>query len=152
MRFASVLLVDGRGWLLLQERDEYAVLDPEKWGFVGGGVEPGESYCQAAHRELHEETGIAAHDLRSFGQFDVCHQIGCGGDNRDRQMRRDRFELFAAGTELTDSDIRLGEGRRIVFVDPVVALCLDLTAGAAVALPGFLASLTYSVMFSPPVA
>ena len=41
-RFASVLLVDRRGWLLLQERDEHPVIDPEKWGFVGGHVEDGE--------------------------------------------------------------------------------------------------------------
>lgn len=40
---ALVGLVDSRGWLLLQERDDRAPMDPNKWGFVGGGVEPGES-------------------------------------------------------------------------------------------------------------
>ena len=42
--YASVALVDRRGWVLLQERDEHPVIDPEKWGFPGGGVEDGETY------------------------------------------------------------------------------------------------------------
>ena len=41
------------------------------------------------------------------------------------------------------SDIVVGEGRQIVFVEPDVALGLDLTASAVIALPVFLASSTY---------
>lgn len=57
-RFSCVLLVDSRGWLLMQERDEHPVIDPEKWGLVGGHVEEGEDYEPAAYRELEEETGV----------------------------------------------------------------------------------------------
>ena len=57
-RFATVLLVDPRGWLLLQERDEHAPIDPERWGLVGGHVEDGEDVEHAVHRELAEETGL----------------------------------------------------------------------------------------------
>jgi 8-oxo-dGTP pyrophosphatase MutT (NUDIX family) len=53
-----VVLVDRRGWILLQERDEYAPIAPDQWGFVGGHVEDGESFEAAVHRELEEETGI----------------------------------------------------------------------------------------------
>ena len=53
-RFACVLLVDQRGRLLLQERDEHPVIDPEKWGLPGGHVEDGEDYEPAAYRELQE--------------------------------------------------------------------------------------------------
>lgn len=134
MRFASVVLVDRRGWVLLQERDEHPVLDPEKWGFVGGSVEPGESYAQAAERELLEETGLVVDGLSLFARFDV-HHHQTGGD--------DEFELYVASTDLGDSDIVLGEGRQIVFVDPDVALGLDLTASAVIALPVLLASSTY---------
>ena len=60
---ALVGLVDSRGWLLLQERDEHAPVDPKKWGLVGGGVEPDEAPATAASRELAEETGIVCDDL-----------------------------------------------------------------------------------------
>ena len=43
-RFSSVVLVDDRGWVLLQERDEFPEIDPEKWGFVGGHLDAGEDY------------------------------------------------------------------------------------------------------------
>lgn len=39
--FAAVILVDRRGWVLLQERDERPVIAPEKWAFCGGHLEPG---------------------------------------------------------------------------------------------------------------
>lgn len=144
-RFASVVLVDGRGWVLLQERDEHPVLDPEKWGFVGGGVEPGESYDLAAVRELTEETGLRGIPLVHFGTFDVVHEIG-------NEKRLDEFALYAASAEIADQDIVVGEGRRIVFVDPIDALSLDLTAGASVALGVFLASQEYDAMVSPDVS
>jgi len=51
---ALIGLVDQRGWVLLQERDEHAPVDPDRWSLVGGGVEPGECPTAAAHRELAE--------------------------------------------------------------------------------------------------
>ena len=141
-RFSSVILVDRRGWVLLQERDEHPVLDPEKWGFVGGGVEPGESYADAAGRELFEETGLRIDGLALFGRFDVVHDVS-GPDKLDQQTRDDEFELYVAATDLGDGDIVVGEGRQIVFVEPDAALALDLTASAVIALPVFLASSTY---------
>ena len=59
-RFAAVILVDRRGWVLLQERDEHAPIDPDRWGLVGGHVEEGEDFEPAVHRELAEETGLTA--------------------------------------------------------------------------------------------
>ena len=41
-RLACVVLVDERGWLLLQERDEGAPTAPDQWSLVGGSVEAGE--------------------------------------------------------------------------------------------------------------
>ena len=37
--------------------------------FAGGGVNEGESYAEAAQRELMEEVGYYAHDLREIGSF-----------------------------------------------------------------------------------
>lgn len=134
-RFSSIVLVDPRGWVLLQERDEHPVIDPERWGFPGGRVEDGEDYETAAYRELAEETGVhLAGGLSLYGEFSVFHE-SCGSD--------DTFQLWAAATDLADNDIDCQEGRQIVFVDPVVALGLDLTAAARIALPDFLSSDDY---------
>ena len=133
--FASVVLVDRRGWILLQERDEHPLIDPEKWGFVGGGLEKGEDYRTAAYRELGEETGVEIEEgLELFDTFTVFHEH-CGQD--------DEFQLWVMGTERGDADIECHEGRQICFVDPGGLDALDLTASARVALRPFLASDTY---------
>lgn len=139
-RFASVALVDPRGWILLQERDEHPVIDPEKWGFPGGGVEDGEEFEAAAYRELAEETGVVlSGGLVLFDKFTVFHAHSATDDD---------FRLYAARVDLTDADIVVGEGRQMVFVDPEVARGLDLTEAAALALPEFLASDLYRELAS----
>ena len=57
---AVVFLVDRRGHVLLQHRDELAPRAANQWGMVGGHVEPGEDFDVAVRRELLEETGIVA--------------------------------------------------------------------------------------------
>ena len=134
-RFSSIVLVDRRGWVLLQERDEHPLIDPERWGFVGGHVDEGESYEQAAYRELEEETGLRlAEGLVRFDAFPVRHS------HKDTD---DELTLFVMAVDLTDDDIVLGEGRQIVFVDPATVGDLPLTSAARIALPGFLASAAY---------
>jgi 8-oxo-dGTP diphosphatase len=137
--FAGVILVDRRGWILLQERDEFPAIDPEKWGLVGGHVDPGEDVEVAAYRELLEETGIrlAAGTLQPWRAVEVFHEA-YGSD--------DRMHVYAAATELTDADIVCGEGRRIVFVEPGAARALDLTASASIVVPEFLDSTLYASM------
>lgn len=133
--FSSIALVDARGWILLQERDEHPVIDPEKWGFPGGGVEDGEDHEAAAYRELAEETGLSVESgLRLFDVFSVFHAHSGSHDD---------MYLYALRADLTDDDIVVGEGRQMVFVAPEEALRLDLTAGAALALPVFLSSDLY---------
>lgn len=135
-RFASVLLVDGRGWLLLQERDERPVIDPDRWGLVGGHVEPGEESEAAAYRELEEETGIrlGRGELSLWQDTEVFHEA---------YGTVDAVQVWVARTTLSDADIVVGEGRRIVFVDPDRARVLDLTASASRIVPEFLASAAY---------
>jgi 8-oxo-dGTP diphosphatase len=56
---ARVLLLDrGDRILLLKGRLPGAPKGPGSWFTVGGGVEPGETFVQAAAREIREETGI----------------------------------------------------------------------------------------------
>ena len=72
----SVVLVDHRGWVLLQERDEHAPTAPEQWGLVGGHVEAGERFEDAVVRELWEETRLRPPDgaLRVWYDGDRAHQ------------------------------------------------------------------------------
>ncbi|MCW2765708.1 MAG: mutT4 [Nocardioides sp.] len=136
-RFASIIVVDARGWILLQERDQHPVIDPEKWGFVGGHVEDGEGVEPAAYRELAEETGLRLDGgLESAGVFEVRHGVS-----------DDTVELFVVRLDLADDDIDCQEGRQIVFVDPHRARHdLDLTASAALIIPVFLDSDLYRSM------
>jgi 8-oxo-dGTP pyrophosphatase MutT (NUDIX family) len=118
-------LVDARGWVLLQERDEFAPVEPDKWCLVGGGVEEGESPEVAAHREMREETGIVVDGLVWLGQHDApCALHG-----------RDLVDLFTARTSLTDASVICGEGRQIVFVEPSSLSQLDLTETTRTLLP-----------------
>jgi dATP pyrophosphohydrolase len=54
--------------------DEFLVAhrSPESGGYwhtIAGGVEPGEAFHAAALRELQEETGLEAGELRPLGEF-----------------------------------------------------------------------------------
>jgi len=138
--FAGVILVDRRGWILLQERDEFPRIDPEKWGLAGGHVDPGEDFEPAAHRELEEETGVRlpAGGLQLFREFVV--------DHREAYGSWDLMQVFVAATDLTDADIDCREGRQIVFVDPAIARGLDLSSAATDIVPAFLDSDLYASM------
>lgn len=135
-RFGCVILVDRRGWILLQERDEHPAIDPEKWGLVGGHLEEGESYDVGAARELEEETGVRLRpdELTLWREQETFHEA---------YGTVDPIRVFVAPTDLTDDDIVLGEGRQIVFVEPVLALALDRTASATTIVPAFLDSDLY---------
>lgn len=137
-QFSGVILVDREGRILLQERDEHPVIDPEKWGLAGGHLDPGEAFETAAYRELEEETGVRLEPggLELFAEFTVDHRVPYG--------TWDRMQVFVAATDLTDADIDCREGRQIVFVDPEVARGLDLTSAATDIVPAFLDSPTYS--------
>ncbi|MER7582117.1 NUDIX hydrolase [Kitasatospora sp. NPDC097691] len=55
----SVLLTDVAGRVLLLKAGYR-----DQWQFPGGGMDPGEGPAECAARELREETGLAAGDLR----------------------------------------------------------------------------------------
>ena len=140
-RFSCVLLVDSRGWLLLQERDEHPVIDPEKWGLPGGHVEDGEDHEPAAYRELEEETGVRLEPgaLRLWRELPVFHEA---------YGTLDTTYVYVARVDLTDADIVVGEGRQIVFVEPSAARELDLTTSARIAVPEFLDSPDYLALLA----
>jgi 8-oxo-dGTP diphosphatase len=136
-RFSVVLLVDPRGRVLLQERDEHAPIAPEKWGMVGGHVEDGEDFEPAAYRELEEETGIRLEPggLRLWRDERFAYS-GADAPNH--------YTVWVAATRLGDADIVLGEGRQIVFVSPDEIPGLDRSESCAHFTDAFLASPEYA--------
>jgi 8-oxo-dGTP pyrophosphatase MutT (NUDIX family) len=137
---ASVILVDPRGWVLLQERDEHARVAPEQWGLVGGHVEVDEGWEAAMRREVLEETG-----LRVGGDLELWFDEVVQHSPKASTHLADHWRIWVGRVDLTDQDITLGEGRQIVFVDPdrVSDGSLDLARGAAYVLDRFLASGSY---------
>lgn len=77
-RAARVVLLDPQNRVLLMRYDE-GPPNGSHWVTPGGGLEPGESYPQAARRELAEETGWT--DIELLGEID----------------RRDRTMALASG-------------------------------------------------------
>jgi 8-oxo-dGTP diphosphatase len=135
-RFGCVILVDRRGWVLLQERDEHPAIDPEKWSLCGGHLEEGEEFLDGALRELAEETGVEL----TPGELELFHHLDLQELGYEPP---DSMAVYAAATDLTDDDIVLGEGRQIVFVEPDAVATLDLSASAARIVPSFLDSDLY---------
>lgn len=64
MAGACVILIDGEGRLLLQQRTDNGL-----WGLPGGSMEPGEEIKEVARRELFEEVGLEAKGLEFFDIF-----------------------------------------------------------------------------------
>lgn len=60
----GVLIENEKGEVLLQKRS-----DTGEWCVPGGALEPGETYIEAATRELTEEVGIKVSDLKLFGLY-----------------------------------------------------------------------------------
>ena len=137
--FGCVMLVDDAGRVLLQERDEHAPIDPDRWGLSGGHLEPGEDPETGAYRELEEETGVRLErgTLEPFDVLDVFHP---------NYGSVDRVHVYVARVDLTDDDIECHEGRQIVFVEPDRARRLDLTMTGVLAVPVFLDSDAYRRM------
>ncbi len=107
------------GRLLLQERGDDALHDPDRWGYPGGDLEAGEDFVAAAVRELAEETALVVDPatLESLGVRRFRSET-CGEE--------DEFELFAVRLDVGDDDVVCGEGRQLRFVAPRVVRRADL--------------------------
>jgi 8-oxo-dGTP pyrophosphatase MutT (NUDIX family) len=133
VRIALVLLVDSAGAVFLQLRDRDARAEPGQWGLPGGHVEDGESYEQAARRELAEETGLVLEtEFRPFWQ-DLREDLAEGRLAVD-------VRAYSARCGLVSPDaIVIGEGQAAQFVSLAAVTGLDLSPMAAAVLSRLLA-------------
>lgn len=143
--FSSIALVDAKGRILLQERDEHAPFYPDKWCLPGGGIEAGESCADAAVRELGEETGVVdlLGGLELLGRFRLHSELYGGEDD---------VALYWAQTDLTDADIVCGEGRQMVFVDPHEARALHLIRAGEIELAAVVGASRYRERYGDSAA
>jgi 16S rRNA (adenine1518-N6/adenine1519-N6)-dimethyltransferase len=69
-RVIEIMLEDGKGNVLLQHRSPGKDTYPNCWDdSVGGHVDAGEDYLEAAYRELREELGVEGVELKEAGAF-----------------------------------------------------------------------------------
>jgi len=75
-RVAHVLLFNSRGDLLLQKRSVCKDIQPGKWDTsVGGHLDPGETYLEAAIREMREELGVSGVPLTLLYHSKIRNEI-----------------------------------------------------------------------------
>lgn len=69
-RISRIFVFNNNGELFIQKRKTGLTLSGGKWDqSAGGHVDVGETYKQAAERELKEELGIKAAKLKEIGKF-----------------------------------------------------------------------------------
>ena len=113
-KLASTVIMNNKNEVLLMLRDNKpGILNPGKWGLIGGHIEDRENALQTAIREIKEETGliIKPKKLKSFITITNPH------GNR---------EVFLAKGIWTNKDIIKGEGQDIKFIKLKKALLLPL--------------------------
>ncbi|AJP74123.1 NUDIX hydrolase [Sphingomonas hengshuiensis] len=96
---ARILLLDAGDRVLLFRFDPAD--RPPFWCTPGGAVDPGESYAQAARRELREETGIDAEPgaevAQRFVQFTTIEGVPVDADERYFLVRTDAGAIDTGG-------------------------------------------------------
>ncbi|OGO71888.1 MAG: hypothetical protein A2Z49_04320 [Chloroflexi bacterium RBG_19FT_COMBO_56_12] len=110
LAFASVILRDEAGRILLQRRADF-----NTWGLPGGSLELGEDIVSCARRELLEESGLTAGPLRLVGIYSepAYDTVYPNGDQVQQYMVC--FEGCRAGGELVVDGI---ETRDLRFFAP----------------------------------
>jgi 8-oxo-dGTP pyrophosphatase MutT (NUDIX family) len=101
---AVIVLEDGRYLLQLRDRKP-GIFYPGHWGLFGGAIDGDETPEAALRRELREEIGLVAEDLRPLTQF----SFTCG---RHGRIDRHFYEVKIASDVLGALELREGAQMR----------------------------------------
>lgn len=130
---SGILLVDWRGRILLQQRDDH--IPPEgygRWAIPGGGREGDEEPLATALREFEEETGIRLKQLRHYASF---------GPMAGLRLRA--LHLFSANEAVDEDAIEVNEGLDFRFWSPPEIATLRMNPVTRQLVDSFLASSHY---------
>lgn len=97
LNYAGCIIFDEKGRLLLQKR-----ADCNKWGFLGGMVEFGESVGEAAIREVREESGLNVEIVSLYGVYSKYFAEYTNGDKAQPIVHL--FKAKIIGGELIDKN------------------------------------------------
>ena len=114
-----VMVYDGEGNVLVEDR-----LDPGWRGmaFPGGHVEVGETFTDAAIREVYEETGLTVSDLQLCAVKDWYLEDGS------------RYVVFLYKTDRFSGEVHSSEEGRVFWTPLQTLLTLPLASGMDVSL------------------
>jgi 8-oxo-dGTP diphosphatase len=106
-RGAVAVITNHAGQLLMHLRDDIpGIAWPGYWSILGGGCDPGEDPTTAIIRELDEEAGLVAADLRAL--FEIMDTEGSG------QL----LSVFAGTWDGDEQRLPLTEGVKLQFFAP----------------------------------
>ena len=110
--FVQVTLVDPRGRVLMQERDEHAPVWPDRWCFPGGGLEDDEH----ARRRRRPRAGRG--DRACVVAPGRARPTSAASSWSPTDRGTFRFHAFVGAYDAQRRDVECHEGRQMVFVDP----------------------------------
>jgi 8-oxo-dGTP pyrophosphatase MutT (NUDIX family) len=143
---AGVILVDARGRVLMQLRDDNpAIMFPGHWGLTGGAGNPGETPEAAARREIVEETGLTLGEIEPFRAYYFQETPASSGARKAASRRRADYEVyvFHAPCATPVEEMICGEGRELRFFAPDEFPALDVAYNHRDVLSDFFASAAY---------
>lgn len=109
----KMILVNPEGKIFLLHRDDIPNIEvPNKWSFVGGALDEGETYEEGALRETKEEIGYEVEDICLFREYD------------DVGIKR---VVFVGTIDREISEIVLTEGDDMGFFSVEEALGMDIS-------------------------
>ena len=141
----TAIIVDRRGWFLVQHRDDKPdIVNPGLWGSFGGWIEPYETPEAGFLREMEEELVVAAEDVGDVRRGAVHAAVGAAG--RDRPNRQ-LIYVYAAPLDVPYRQLELREGQGMALF-PLDGLPETTVAAYLALLRRFAATDMYRAMTS----
>ena len=111
-RIARVFLFNSKGELLIQKRAEHIDSLPGRWDqSAAGHVDEGETYLEAAARELFEEVGVSGVELKEI--------IRVATDETDESGKiKKRFSMLYTTTYNGEIKFNRGEVSEVKWIHP----------------------------------